>query len=88
MKKIGQLNLIVGKNNSGKSSVLEALRIYAGNANPYLMIEIAAEHDEKYSISSKDTNKEQRIRPFESFFTGRCFPSNENALTIGELGKS
>jgi len=33
VSKLGRVNLIVGKNNSGKSSVLEALRIYAGNAH-------------------------------------------------------
>ncbi len=30
--KLGRVNLIVGKNNSGKSSVLEAIRIYAGRS--------------------------------------------------------
>ncbi|MEI6730675.1 MAG: AAA family ATPase, partial [Pseudomonadota bacterium] len=37
VKKLGKVNLIVGKNNSGKSTVLEALRIYAGGANRYLL---------------------------------------------------
>ncbi len=40
VSKLGRVNLIVGKNNSGKSSVLEALRIYAGNANPNLLAEL------------------------------------------------
>jgi AAA15 family ATPase/GTPase len=34
VKKLGRLNLIVGKNNSGKSTVLEALRDYAMNIEP------------------------------------------------------
>ncbi len=46
VEKLGRVNLIVGKNNSGKSTVLEALRIYAGNANRELMINIAENHDE------------------------------------------
>ena len=33
VNKLGRVNLIVGKNNSGKTTVLEAIRIYAGNAN-------------------------------------------------------
>ena len=37
VSKLGRVNLIVGKNNSGKSSVLEALRIYAGNAQHGLL---------------------------------------------------
>ena len=31
VEKLGDVNLIVGKNNSGKSTVLEALRIYASS---------------------------------------------------------
>ena len=34
VKKLGRLNLIVGKNNSGKSTVLEALREYAEETTP------------------------------------------------------
>jgi AAA15 family ATPase/GTPase len=54
VKKLGQVNLIVGKNNSGKSSVLEALRIYAGNANKALLIKIAKSHNEKYLLEEDD----------------------------------
>lgn len=39
--RLGRVNLIVGKNNSGKSSILEALRIYAGGAQRGLLQEIA-----------------------------------------------
>jgi AAA15 family ATPase/GTPase len=47
VSKLGRVNLIVGKNNSGKSSVLEALRIYAGNGQRELLDSISAEHDER-----------------------------------------
>ncbi len=50
IKKLGRINLIVGKNNSGKSTVLEALRIYAGNAHQELLEKIAQAHDEKYFL--------------------------------------
>ena len=43
--KLGRVNLIVGKNNSGKSTVLEALRIYAGNAQRELLVDIEKSHD-------------------------------------------
>ncbi len=90
VKKLGHLNLIVGKNNSGKSTVLEALKIYAGNANRSLLIRIADDHDEKYSLGDiEQRSDEDNIRPFESFFTGRCFPNDERkAIVIGESEKS
>lgn len=69
--KLGQVNLIVGKNNSGKSTVLEALRIYAGNANRRLLEEIAKSHDEIYSLKDEDIQAytPSSIRPFFSFFS-------------------
>ena len=44
---LGRVNLLVGKNNAGKSSVLEALRLYAGCAQRPLLEAIAQEHDER-----------------------------------------
>ncbi|MDP3876463.1 MAG: AAA family ATPase [Methylobacter sp.] len=83
--KLGRVNLIVGKNNSGKSTVLEALRIYAGNAYPKLLENIAASHDEKYKpefiiLDEPDTS----IIPFEDLFTGRQLPDDETEIIIGE----
>jgi len=84
VEKLGQVNLIVGKNNSGKSSVLEALRIYAGNANHDLLRDIAHDHDEQYD--SKDYGSDS-MRPFEDLFTGHEFPEDKDkSIVIGELG--
>ena len=79
VKKLGQLNLIVGKNNSGKSAILEALRIYAGNANRALLKEIAEQHDEKHS---PEQDENDGFLPFESFFSGRCFSDSLNSKSI------
>ena len=82
VKKLGQVNLIVGKNNCGKSSVLEALRIYAGNANKSLLENIALSHDEKYTLDDDEP------LPFEDSFTDRKFPVGEKAISIGELNNT
>ena len=74
VSKLGRVNLIVGKNNSGKSSVLEALRIYAGNANPNLLAELAQSHDEKWRLDSEEPEA-QDVLPFKAFFSGRKFPA-------------
>ena len=86
VSKLGRVNLIVGKNNSGKSSVLEALRIYAGNAQRELLEDIAAGHDEKYRLRESEQIESNMQLPFEDFFIGRQFPQNEAlAISIGEL---
>lgn len=83
--KLGRINLIVGKNNSGKSSVLEALRIYAGNANQALLDKIAQSHDEKHFLDQNLSEGLDASLPYEELFTGREFPIDECPISIGEL---
>jgi len=61
---LGRVNLIVGRNNSGKSTVLEAVRIYAGNAHRGLLEEIAQSHNEKYTVRDPELNQLQQELPF------------------------
>jgi predicted ATPase len=82
--KLGRVNLIVGKNNSGKSSVLEALRIYAGNGQHELLDSIATEHDEKNRTRDGERTEPDAPLPFQDFFTGRSFPADDDtAIQIG-----
>ncbi|WKJ89323.1 AAA family ATPase [Methylomonas montana] len=77
--KLGRVNLIVGKNNSGKSSILEALRIYAGDANLELLSTILNEHDESYSLDR--TSFDGSIKNWlglKNLFPNRKFPSKDN----------
>ncbi len=83
--KLGRVNLIVGKNNSGKSTVLEALRIYAANAQLSLLEAIAAGHDEKYRFKESDRNDADYSFPFEDLFHGRRFPKDDSlGVEIGD----
>ena len=86
VEKLGRINLIVGKNNSGKSSVLEALRIYAGNGQRVLLEAIAAEHDEKYSTEEAEGMEQDATLPFQDFFTGRQFPNDDE--TVIHIGRT
>lgn len=78
--KLGRVNLIVGKNNSGKSTLLEALRIYAGKAHPRLLREILTGHDEAFNapLSSESENLESEWLGLKHLFPNRAFPSNDN----------
>lgn len=82
--RLGRVNLIVGKNNSGKSSVLEALRIYAGNGQRELLDSISAEHDERNRVKETEHAEPDAPLPFQDFFTGRHFPADDDtAIQIG-----
>ncbi len=84
--KIGRVNLIVGKNNCGKSTVLEALRIYAGNAQRPLLEAIARGHDERYQVQDGEPLESEGHAPFQDFFTGRRFPlTSQIAIEVGEI---
>lgn len=79
VSKLGRVNLVVGKNNSGKSTVLEALRVYANAsaADPYLLNELAAEHDEIFWLTEAERLSDPVDLPYENFFIGREFPVND-----------
>lgn len=86
VRKLGRVNLIVGKNNSGKSTVLEALQIYAGNANRPLLERIARGHGERYQVQEVESLDDDTILPFQDFFTGRRFPQDRTtAIEVGTI---
>lgn len=86
--KLGRVNLIVGKNNCGKSTVLEALRIYAGDAQRPLLEAIARGHDERYQVQDGEPLEGDGHTPFQDFFTGRRFPlTSKTAIEVGEIDK-
>jgi predicted ATP-dependent endonuclease of OLD family len=90
VERLGRLNLIVGGNNSGKSTVLEALRIYAGNANRLLLVDLARSHDEtsRPSPAPIDAADAEADAPLQDFFTGRRFPTAPGvAIEIGTLAE-
>lgn len=87
VNQLGRVNLIVGKNNSGKSSILEALRIHAAHGQRWVLAELAASHNERYRTDNLHllAGKGNSLLPFESFFTGRRFPEAEGgAISIGD----
>lgn len=72
---LGRINLIVGKNNAGKSSVLEALRIYESLGSPLLLETLLKEHDE--------VEAGEGVLAVENFFTNRTFPDPGESIYIG-----
>lgn len=82
--KLGRINLITGKNNTGKSSLLEALRILSTKARPSILSSIAHGHDEIAGVSPGAA--EERAVLFQNFFTGRNFPeTDDSSIYVGDL---
>ncbi len=60
IERLGQVNLIVGKNNVGKSSLLEALRLYAHQGSLNLVWEILLSRDELNQASRATSEPEEQ----------------------------
>jgi AAA15 family ATPase/GTPase len=89
IEKLGQINLIVGKNNSGKSTVLECLKILASRGNPSVINEIVEEHDEQIMMQTKSQFEEDNsISIYEGLFADRKFPEDGKPIYIGNLSKN
>ncbi|MBF0566446.1 MAG: AAA family ATPase [Nitrospirae bacterium] len=81
LERLSRVNLFVGKNNSGKTSLLEAVRVYAADAAPRDLLDIIIGRGELPS-SEKDL-KEQTFKdytdendnPFKLLFNGFRFPN-------------
>jgi len=80
IQQLGRVNLIVGKNNAGKSSVLEALRIYEALGSPLLLETLLKEHDEMEGVTSGEG-----VLSVENFFTNRTLPPPGENIYIGNM---
>ena len=89
---LGRVNLIVGKNNTGKSSLLEALRLLASDANPRVITSILKYREEDRNNLYEEARKEDPDSLFltvSSLFNG--FPhlaENPGSIVISTNGKS
>lgn len=55
---LGRVNLITGRNNTGKSSVLEALRVLAADASPAVILDILRYREEDLNLEdTEDTSR-------------------------------
>lgn len=87
VEKLGNVNLIVGKNSVGKSALLEALRLYAAQGLPEVIADILQDRDEWTVRRSGPievvTNK---LVPVNSLFYGRQrIDQNRDLIRIGPL---
>lgn len=88
---LGRINLITGKNNTGKTSILEAIALYAAKGDTSLINQFLAERGERLSdrTSSESDVQESNIKALGSMFTNRVIQfDKESAIQIGPVGHS
>lgn len=84
---LGRINLITGKNNTGKSTILEAIAIYAAKGDLNLIYQLLNERGENFKQSGISKNPiESNIRTLSSLFTNRYVSfDRESTISIGKV---
>jgi predicted ATPase len=85
LPRLGRANLLVGKNNSGKSSVLEAVRIYATRAARDVLLDIV-ESREELIFKEDRLDVQTLLTGFRQLFRGRTLDSTSAVFSIGPPG--
>jgi len=82
---LSAVNLITGKNNTGKSSLLEAIAIYATKGDLSLIYQLLGDRGENFSqIKSNNNSTESNIRTLSSLFSNRLVGFDVNdSISIG-----
>ena len=82
---LGKVNLITGKNNTGKSTILEAIALYAGKGDLNIIYQFLSERGENFKQSEPNKNPtESNIKSLSSLFTNRIVGfESENIISVG-----
>ena len=86
IERLGRVNLIVGKNNVGKSSLLEALQLYAHRGSPWLIWQLLVARDESGPVPSvvRLVEAETVLSALKYLFYGRKdVKANSGSIQIG-----
>ena len=85
--KLGRVNLITGKNNVGKTCLLEALQVYARRGEPNVLQSLLVRRDETYhSGNMKPEERAKFLADVRHIFYNRPSDEAKWEFVIGELG--
>lgn len=82
--RLGQVTLIAGKNSVGKTTVLEAVQIYAARGNISILHDLLVHRREVVNVTGED-GEEVREPNWAALFHGRDTSGNNAHISIGPL---
>ncbi|MEZ2230398.1 ATP/GTP-binding protein [Microcoleus sp.] len=74
VRKLGRVNLIVGKNNSGKSTFLEALELYTSNASAIVLLDLLKSRQETWFSEAQPHSQNFISNSVRHLFHGHKLP--------------
>ena len=81
IRRLGRVTLLAGKNGVGKTTVLEAIRLYASRGRRHVLEEILSNHQDLSAAYDEEGNKAV-IHNYETLFNGRNV-SDDSRIEIG-----
>jgi AAA15 family ATPase/GTPase len=86
VSRLGHVNLIVGKNNSGKSTFLEAVKLYASNAAPTAILDILESRQETWYSEAQRQSQNLFANFVRHLFFGHNLPRiGEAGIVLGDV---
>lgn len=83
VKQLGRINLLVGRNNVGKSAFLEAVYIYTSGADTEVFSELIQSRQEYWEPRGQDEAKKFAFSPLRHFFKDHKIPLlNESGFKL------
>jgi predicted ATPase len=81
-----RINLFVGRNNAGKSALLEALEVYINNASPQTLINLVTAREETWNAQSRPSSRYYNADSIRHLFKGHVFPKfEEKGFIVGPI---
>lgn len=74
VEKLSRVNLLVGKNNAGKSTFLEAVELYASNASPEVLLDLVESRQETWFSEAQPYSQNFIGNPVRHLFFGHKLP--------------
>jgi AAA15 family ATPase/GTPase len=84
--RLSRVNLVVGKNNAGKSTFLEALELYASNASSSVLLDLVEARQETWFSEAQPRSQNFLGNPVRHLFFGHKLPRiGEEGISFGEI---
>ncbi|MDI9356546.1 MAG: ATP-binding protein [Chitinophagaceae bacterium] len=87
IESFSKVNLITGKNNTGKSTLLEAIALYSTKCDLSVILQLLEERGENYrQVPNNKNATETNVKALSSFFANRIVGFGQNnAIKIGTI---
>ena len=89
VRKLNRVNLIVGKNNAGKSTFLEAVKLYASNASSKVLLDLVESRQETWFSEAQPHSQNFISNSVRHLFCGHKLPIiGEKGISLGEVASN